>query len=164
MTVAFLDGLDGLHFRNVHFQKPLDPHLQGHLGHGAAAAGPFEPDLDDAILADLTALQQLPAVQFIETRDTVQAQAQEYITGYLTGYQVETRGVYVQDVTFPPELVAVLTQREIANQERVTFEEQKRAQEVRVDLERVRGTADMQTDLAKASVNVDIQKRIRLLD
>lgn len=104
------------------------------------------------------ALQQLPAVQFIETRDTVQAQAQEYITGYLTGYQVETRGVYVQDVTFPPELVAVLTQREIANQERVTFEEQKRAQEVRVDLERVRGTADMQTDLAKASVNVDIQK------
>lgn len=104
------------------------------------------------------ALQQLPAVQFIETRDTVQAQAQQYITGYLTGYEVETRGVYVQDVIFPPELVAVLTQREIANQERVTYEEQKRAQEVRVDLERVRGTADMQTDLAKANVNVDIQK------
>lgn len=104
------------------------------------------------------ALQQLPAVQFIETRDTVQAQAQQYITGYLTGYEVETRGVYVQDVIFPPELVTVLTQREIANQERVTYEEQKRAQEVRVDLERVRGTADMQTDLAKANVNVDIQK------
>lgn len=104
------------------------------------------------------ALQQLPAVQFIETRDAVQAQAQQYITGYLTGYEVETRGVYVQDVIFPPELVAVLTQREIANQERVTYEEQKRAQEVRVDLERVRGTADMQTDLAKANVNVDIQK------
>lgn len=104
------------------------------------------------------ALQQLPAIQFIETRDIVQAQAQEYILGYLSRYEVETRGVYVQDVIFPPELVAVLTQREIANQERVTFEEQKRAQEVRVDLERVRGTADMQTDLAKASVNVDIQK------
>ncbi len=104
------------------------------------------------------ALQQLPAVQFIETRDTVQAQAQQYITGYLSGYEVETRGVYVQDVIFPPELVAVLTQREIANQERVTYEEQKRAQEVRVDLERVRGTADMQTDLAKANVNVEIQK------
>jgi len=104
------------------------------------------------------ALQQLPAVQFIETRDLVQAQAQEYITGYLSKYDVETRGVYVQDVIFPPELVAVLTQREIANQERVTFGEQQRAQAVRVDLERVRGTADMQKDLAKASVNVDIQK------
>ena len=104
------------------------------------------------------ALQQLPAVQFIETRDIVQEKAQEYITGYLSNYDVETRGVYVQDVVFPPELVAVLTQREIANQERVTFEEQQRAQAVRVDLERVRGTADMQKDLAKANVNVDIQK------
>jgi uncharacterized membrane protein YqiK len=104
------------------------------------------------------ALQELPAVVFIETRDVVQARAQEYITGYLMKYEVETRGVYVQDVIFPPELVAVLTEREIANQERVTFEEQQRAQAVRVDLERVRGTADMQKDLAKANVNVDIQK------
>ena len=104
------------------------------------------------------ALQELPAVQFIETRDVVQARAQEYITGYLMKYDVETRGVYVQDVIFPPELVQVLTEREIANQERVTFEEQQRAQAVRVDLERVRGTADMQKDLAKANVNVDIQK------
>jgi uncharacterized membrane protein YqiK len=104
------------------------------------------------------ALQQLPAVQFIETRDIVQERAQEYVTGYLSKYDVETRGVYVQDVIFPPELVAVLTEREIANQERVTFEEQQRAQGVRVDLERVRGTADMQKDLAKATVNVDIQK------
>ncbi|HEY8718613.1 MAG TPA: SPFH domain-containing protein [Pengzhenrongella sp.] len=104
------------------------------------------------------ALQQLPAVQFIETRDIVQERAQQYITGYLSKYDVETRGVYVQDVIFPPELVAVLTEREIANQERVTFEEQQRAQAVRVDLERVRGTADMQKELAKATVNVDIQK------
>jgi uncharacterized membrane protein YqiK len=103
-------------------------------------------------------LQQLPAVQFIETRDTVQAHAQEYITGYLNSYDVETKGVYIQDVVFPPELVAVLTQREIANQERATFEEQQRAQVVRVDLEKARGTADMQADLAKANVNVDIQK------
>ena len=104
------------------------------------------------------ALQELPAVQFIETRDVVQTRAQEYITGYLSKYDVETRGVYVQDVIFPPELVVVLTEREIANQERVTFEEQQKAQAVRVDLERVRGTADMQKDLAKANVNVDIQK------
>ena len=103
-------------------------------------------------------LQQLPAVQFIETRDAVQVHAQEYITGYLSKYEVETRGVYIQDVVFPPELVAVLTEREIANQERSTFEQQQRAQAVRVDLEKARGTADMQAELAKANVNIDIQK------
>ncbi len=104
------------------------------------------------------ALQQLPAVQFIETRDTVQVHAQEYISGYLNKYDVETKGVYIQDVVFPPELVAVLTEREIANQERATFEQQQRAQQVRVNLEKARGTADMQADLAKANVNIDIQK------
>lgn len=103
-------------------------------------------------------LQQLPAVQFIETRDAVQVHAQEYITGYLSKYEVETRGVYIQDVVFPPELVAVLTEREIANQERSTFEQQQRAQQVRVDLEKARGTADMQAELAKANVNIDIQR------
>lgn len=46
------------------------------------------------------------------------------------------RGVYIRDVTFPGELVKVLTQREIANQERTTFEEQQRAQASRVEPEK----------------------------
>jgi uncharacterized membrane protein YqiK len=104
------------------------------------------------------ALQQLPAVEFIQTRDAVQISSQEYITGYLDKYQVETKGVYIQDVAFPAELVQVLTSREIANQERATFEEQQRAQVVRVDLEKARGTADMQAELAQANVSIDIKR------
>src|SRR5437660_1916527 len=103
-------------------------------------------------------LQGLEAVRFIETRDQVQAAALEAISRYLAAYEVETRGVYIQDVTFPQELVAVLTRREIANQEKATFEEQKDAQTVRVDLEKARGTADMQAELAKAQVSVDINR------
>ena len=75
-------------------------------------------------------LQALEAVKFIETRREVQAAALEAITRYLVQYEVETRGVYIQDVVFPPELVLVLTQREIANQEKATFEEQQRARDV----------------------------------
>lgn len=104
------------------------------------------------------ALQGLPAVKFIETRDEVQQSAQTYIQGYLAKYEVETRGVYIQDVVFPTALVEVLTSREIANQEKATFEEQQRAQVVRIDLEKARGTADMQASLASATVDVDIQK------
>ena len=103
-------------------------------------------------------LQGLEAVRFIETRDQVQAAALEAISRYLAAYEVETRGVYIQDVTFPQELVAVLTRREIANQEKATFEQQKDAQTVRVDLEKARGTADMQAELAKAQVSVDINR------
>ncbi|TMC52430.1 MAG: hypothetical protein E6J20_12275 [Chloroflexi bacterium] len=103
-------------------------------------------------------LQALEAVRFIETRDQVQAAALEAISRYLAAYEVETRGVYIQDVTFPQELVNVLTRREIANQEKATFEQQKDAQTVRVDLEKARGTADMQAELAKAQVSVDINR------
>src|SRR6266446_7479475 len=103
-------------------------------------------------------LQGLEAVRFIETRDQVQAAALEAISRYLAAYEVETRGVYIQDVTFPEELVGVLTRREIANQEKATFEEQKDAQTVRIDLEKARGTADMQAELAQAQVSVDINR------
>jgi len=103
-------------------------------------------------------LQALEAVRFIETRDQVQAAALEAISRYLAAYEVETRGVYIQDVAFPQELVSVLTRREIANQEKATFEQQKDAQTVRVDLEKARGTADMQAELAKAQVSVDINR------
>jgi len=103
-------------------------------------------------------LQGLEAIRFIETRDEVQAAALDAISRYLAAYEVETRGVYIQDVTFPEELVAVLTRREIANQEKATFEEQKDAQTVRIDLEKARGTADMQAALAQAQVSVDINR------
>ncbi|HLZ95412.1 MAG TPA: SPFH domain-containing protein [Candidatus Dormibacteraeota bacterium] len=103
-------------------------------------------------------LQGLEAVRFIETRDEVQAAALAAISRYLAAYEVETRGVYIQDVTFPQELVNVLTRREIANQEKATFEQQKDAQTVRIDLEKARGTAEMQAELAKAQVSVDINR------
>jgi uncharacterized membrane protein YqiK len=102
-------------------------------------------------------LQALEAVKFIETRREVQAAALEAITRYLVQYDVETRGVYIQDVVFPPELVIVLTQREIANQEKATFEEQQRAQTSRVEMEKAKGTADMQAQLASAQVGVQIK-------
>jgi regulator of protease activity HflC (stomatin/prohibitin superfamily) len=102
-------------------------------------------------------LQALEAVKFIETRREVQAAALEAIMRYLGQYEVETKGVYIQDVVFPPELVVVLTQREIANQEKATFEEQQRAQTSRIEMEKAKGTADMQSQLASAQVGVQIK-------
>ncbi|HEX3919813.1 MAG TPA: SPFH domain-containing protein, partial [Caulobacteraceae bacterium] len=101
-------------------------------------------------------LQAMPAIDFIEKRADVQAEAQAHITEKLKEYRVETRGVYIQDVVFPDQLVQVLTAREIANQQQETFSAEKSAQEKRLDLEAARGRADMQTDLAKSSVGIEI--------
>jgi regulator of protease activity HflC (stomatin/prohibitin superfamily) len=102
-------------------------------------------------------LQSLEAVRFIETRQQVQQSALQAITTYLASYDVETRGVYIQDVDFPDELVEVLTKREIANQEKATYAEQQRAEVVRIEVEKARGTADMQAQLAQSAVGIDIK-------
>jgi len=102
-------------------------------------------------------LQSMPAVQFIETRQMVQEEAFAHIADKLDDYQVETRGVYIQDVIFPPEMVVVLTQREIARQEVETYKKQQEAQTQRIETEQAKGTADMQAELARAQVGVGIK-------
>ncbi len=103
-------------------------------------------------------LQDLEAVRFIETRMQVQQAALTAIMQYLFLYEVETKGVYIQDVVFPPELVEVLTKREIANQEKATFAEEERAQIARVEMEKARGTAEMQQQLATSQVGIAIKQ------
>jgi uncharacterized membrane protein YqiK len=102
-------------------------------------------------------LQDLEAVRFIETRMQVQQAALTAIMQYLGLYEVETKGVYIQDVVFPPELVEVLTKREIANQEKATFAEEERAQVARIEMEKAKGTAEMQASLAQSAVGIEIK-------
>ena len=102
-------------------------------------------------------LQSMPAIDFIEKRKEVQRVAFERISEQLSIYFVETKGVYIQDVLFPEDLVKVLTTREIAKQEIATFEQQRQAQDQRIRMEQARGTADMQAELAKSAVGVNIK-------
>ena len=50
-------------------------------------------------------LQSMPAVSFIATREAVQQGAFEYVKEELAKYRVETRGVYIQAVVLPEQLV-----------------------------------------------------------
>jgi hypothetical protein len=103
-------------------------------------------------------LQSMPAISFIETRQEVQKAADEHISEKLKEYSIETRGVYIQDVVLPAELVSVLTQREIAKQEIATLQKQREAQDQRIETEKAKGTADMQASLAKSKVGIDIKQ------
>src|ERR1035437_2032141 len=99
----------------------------------------------------------MEAITFIQTRQKVQEQAFSYIQEKLAEYEIETRGVYIQDVVYPEQLVTVLTQREVAHQEVETFKMQRQAQDQRIETEKARGTGDMQVDLSLSKVGVDIQ-------
>jgi regulator of protease activity HflC (stomatin/prohibitin superfamily) len=101
-------------------------------------------------------LQAMPAIDFIETRQEVQEDAFHHIRQKLSEYEVETPGVYIQDVVLPEQLVKVLTEREIANQEVTTFQRQEAAQQERIRMEQATGRADKQHDLASSAVQMSI--------
>ena len=104
-------------------------------------------------------LQSMAAVEFIQTRQLVQEAAYTHIKGKLSDYEVETLGVYIQDVIFPEQLVKVLTDREIANQQKATYEMQRDAQVKRIETEQQTGLADMQKELAKSRIGVEIKEK-----
>ena len=51
-----------------------------------------------------------------------------------------------------------MTTREIANQQQETYKSEEKAQGQRLELEQARGKADMQSELARSSVGIDIAK------
>lgn len=105
-------------------------------------------------------VQSMPAVTFIENRQSVQEEAFHHVSRQLEVYNVNTRGVFIQDVILPEQIVEVLTQREIANQQIKTYEKQREAETVRIETERQRGTADQQADLARSAVGVAIARNV----
>lgn len=103
-------------------------------------------------------VQSMQATAFIQEREKVQEEALKYIREKLTDYQVETLGVFLQDIRFPEELASVLKQREIAAQEVETFEKQRAAQEQRILTEAAKGKAEQQAALAESEVAIAIRK------
>ncbi len=101
-------------------------------------------------------IQSMQATEFIQQRDSVQQAAFEYIKDNLDQYEVETLGVFLQDIKLPEELAKVLREREIASQEIETFKRQKDAQDQRIATEQAAGVADQQRDLAKSKVAIEI--------
>ncbi len=150
------------------FQFNIDLQVQIHVPDTKAArvigsVGTMENLVSEVLQAAVgnyfrNKLSEMPATDFIEMRGAVQQQATDYITEYLSRYDVEVRGVYIQDVVLPIELVKVLTEREIAKQEKTTFSSQQEAQKARVALEAQTGQADMQKQLATAQVSIEINE------
>ncbi len=101
-------------------------------------------------------LQSMKGVEFIITRQLIQEQANQHITQHLVLYQVETKGVYIQDVVMPTDLVDVLKNRALAIQQKETYDQQRIAQDARIQMEKQTGMADRQKDLASSEVAVKI--------
>lgn len=103
--------------------------------------------------------QDSDVIAFLTTRKERQESAKEHIKKVLDEYNVNAVDTLIGDIVPPESLMKTLTDRKIAEEQKVTYETQKAAQETRQGMEKETAIADMQKDIVKAQQSVEIAER-----
>jgi len=104
------------------------------------------------------AAQSSDVIEFLKQRSERQKEAKESIANALREYNVVAVDTLIGDIIPPAELMKTLTDRKIADQEKVTFEIQRSAQEERQKLEQAKALADTQAHV------VDAERKVAIAD
>ncbi len=102
------------------------------------------------------AAQSSDVIDFLNKRVERQNEAKDRISNTLKEYNVVAVDTLIGDIVPPDDLMKTLTDRKIAQQQRVTFETQREAQVVRKDLQQATAMADTQPEVVTAERKVQI--------
>lgn len=103
--------------------------------------------------------QDSDVIAFLSTRKERQDSAKEHIKKVLDEYNVNAVDTLIGDIVPPESLMKTLTDRKIAEEQKVTYDTQKKAQETRQGMEKETAIADMQKDIVKAQQSVEIAEK-----
>lgn len=104
------------------------------------------------------AAQKSDVIEFLKERRQRQDEAKAAISKALEEYNVGAVDTLIGDIIPPEKLMTTLTDRKIAEQEQITFDTQRLAQETRKNLEQAKATADTQAGVVSAERSVEIAK------
>ncbi|MDD4970017.1 MAG: SPFH domain-containing protein [Paludibacter sp.] len=104
--------------------------------------------------------QDSDVIAFLSTRKERQESAKEHIKKVLDEYNVNAVDTLIGDIVPPDSLMKTLTDRKLAEEQKVTYETEKKAQETRQGMEKETAIADMQKEIVKAQQGVEIAERI----
>ena len=103
--------------------------------------------------------QDSDVIAFLSTRKERQESAKDHIKKVLDEYNVNAVDTLIGDIVPPESLMKTLTDRKIAEEQKITYDTQKKAQETRQGMEKETAIADMQKDIVKAQQSVEIAER-----
>jgi uncharacterized membrane protein YqiK len=103
--------------------------------------------------------QNSDIISFLNDREKRQSDAKAKIGEVLEGYNVHAVDTLIGDITPPESLMKTLTDRKIAQEEKVTYQIQEEAQNQRKTLESAKSLADMQGKMVAAQQSVEISQR-----
>ncbi len=104
--------------------------------------------------------QRSDVIEFLSNRSQRQEDAKGHICKVLADYNVVGVDTLIGDIVPPEALMKTLTDRKIAEQERVTYEIQRSAQVERKEFESAKAGADMQPEIVKSTRQVEINTQM----
>jgi len=104
--------------------------------------------------------QDSDVIAFLGSRKERQLSAKEHIGNVLEQYNVYGVDTLIGDIVPPESLMKTLTDRKLAEEQKITYDTEKKAQETRQSLEKETAIADIQKEIVKADQGVLIAERI----
>jgi uncharacterized membrane protein YqiK len=104
--------------------------------------------------------QDSDVIAFLGSRKERQSSARAHIGEVLNQYNVFGVDTLIGDIVPPESLMKTLTDRKLAEEQKITYETEMRAQETRQSLEKETAIAEMQKEIVKADQGVVIAERI----
>jgi regulator of protease activity HflC (stomatin/prohibitin superfamily) len=135
--------------------------LPEHAPHMVARIGTIENLIEHVIhpLIDSSFRNQASsteAMKFMQDRHEEQKKAQTQIWLELERYHVMCVSVLICQIILPEQLMETLTKKVVATQQMSMFDAQRHAEDRRREMENTRAQANLQPDLVKAEVDVQI--------
>ncbi|HVS93460.1 MAG TPA: SPFH domain-containing protein [Mucilaginibacter sp.] len=104
--------------------------------------------------------QKSDVIEFLANRIQRQTDAKDHISKVLADYNVVGVDTLIGDIVPPEALMKTLTDRKLAEQEKITYEIQRNAQVERKEFESAKAGADMQPEVVKSTRQVEINTQL----
>jgi len=104
--------------------------------------------------------QKSDVIEFLANRVQRQTDAKDHISRVLSDYNVVGVDTLIGDIVPPEALMKTLTDRKLAEQEKITYEIQRNAQVERKEFESAKAGADMQPEVVKSTRQVEINTQL----
>jgi len=99
------------------------------------------------------------AMEFLQDRHEQQERAFNKVHQELSKYYVEVLSVLICQIMLPESLMETQTNKVLAGQRQSMYDEQQKAEEKRINMERTRAQADKQKDLVTAEIDVQVARQ-----
>ena len=142
----------------IHIPTTEAPKVIGRFGNMQNLVGQvLEPTIGNYFR---NSAQDSDVISFLGSRKERQDSAKMHISKVLEQYNVYGVDTLIGDIVPPESLMKTLTDRKLAEEQKVTYDTQKKAQETRQLLEKETAIAEIQKEIVKADQGVLISERI----